>query len=177
MGLTDLAYVVSPYKIDTGKAKATSVARQYRQTLNLLSAMDIKNQFPKILTVCLREDTFYGTMWVTNDNVTIQQLPSDYCDIAVIEGNVLNVSFDFSYFDVNSAYLDLYPEEFRRKYTIYQNDRTGSRWQELDSPTSFAVKCNNDILNYSIPPFAGIFREIYDLEDLNIRSAHWKRCA
>lgn len=165
VGLTDLAYVVSPYKIDTSKAKATSVARQYRQTLNLLSAMDIKNQFPKILTVCLREDTFYGTMWVTNDNVTIQQLPSDYCDIAVIEGNVLNVSFDFSYFDVNTAYLDLYPEEFRRKYTIYQNDRTGSRWQELDSPTSFAVKCNNDILNYSIPPFAGIFREIYDLED------------
>ena len=105
------------------------------------------------------------TMWVTNDNVTIQQLPSAYCDIAVIEGNVLNVRFDFSYFDVNTAYLDLYPEEFRRKYTIYQNDRTGSRWQELDSPSSFAVKCNNDILNYSIPPFAGIFREIYDLED------------
>lgn len=39
------------------------------------------------------------------------------------------------------------------------------KWQELDSPTSFAVKCNNDVLNYAIPPFAGIFREIYDLED------------
>ena len=38
--------------------------------------MSIKTQFPKILTVCLREDTFYGTMWVTNDNITIQQLPS-----------------------------------------------------------------------------------------------------
>lgn len=39
------------------------------------------------------------------------------------------------------------------------------RWQELDSPTSFAVKCNNDILDYSLPPFAGILREVYDLED------------
>lgn len=131
----------------------------------MLSAMDIKNQFPKILTVCLREDTFFGTCWVTNDNVTIQQLPSDYCEIAVIEGNVLNVSFDFSYFDSNSEYLELYPPEFKKKYNLYQNDRTGMKWQELDSPNSFAVKCNNDILNYSVPPFVGIFREIYDLED------------
>lgn len=164
-GLSDLSYVVSPYRIDTSTAKPATIGKQYRRTLNMLSAMDIKNQFPKILTVCLREDTFYGTMWVTNDNVTIQQLPSDYCDIAVVEGNVLNVSFDFSYFDSNSEYLELYPPEFKRKYQLYQKDRTGMKWQELDSPTSFAVKCNNDILNYSLPPFVGIFREVYDLED------------
>lgn len=164
-GLTDLSYVLSPYKIDTSNVKPTTIGKQYRKTLNMLSAMDIKNQFPKIITVCLREDTFYGTMWVTNDNITIQQLPSDYCDIAVVEGNVLNVSFDFSYFDSNSEYLALYPPEFEKKYRLYQNDRTKMKWQELDSPTSFAVKCNTDILNYSIPPFAGMFREVYDLED------------
>jgi hypothetical protein len=39
------------------------------------------------------------------------------------------------------------------------------RWQELDSPNSFAIKCNNDILEYSIPPFVGVLREIYDIED------------
>lgn len=164
-GLTDLSYVLSPHKIDTSTVKPATIGKQYRKTLNMLSAMDIKNQFPKIITVCLREDTFYGTMWVTNDNITIQQLPSDYCDIAVVEGNVLNVSFDFSYFDSNSEYLALYPPEFEKKYNLYQNDRTKMKWQELDSPTSFAVKCNTDILNYSIPPFAGMFREVYDLED------------
>lgn len=165
VALSDLAYVVAPYRVDTGTAKASTLGKQYRRTLNMLSAMDIRNQFAKILTVCLREDTFFGTCWVSNDNVTIQQLPSDYCEIAVIEGNVLNVSFDFSYFDSNSEYLELYPPEFSKKYNLYQNDRTGMKWQELDSPTSFAVKCNNDILNYSVPPFVGIFREIYDLED------------
>ena len=164
-GLTDLSYVLSPHKIDTSTVKPATIGKQYRKTLNMLSAMDIRNQFPKIITVCLREDTFYGTMWVTNDNITIQQLPSDYCDIAVVEGNVLNVSFDFSYFDSNSEYLDLYPQEFKKKYKLYQSNRTKMKWQELDSPTSFAVKCNTDILNYSIPPFAGMFREVYDLED------------
>lgn len=163
-GLSDLAYVVSPFKIDPEKANIKSVNRNYRKVLNLLSSMSIKTQFQKILTVCFREDTFYGTMWVTSDNIIIQQLPSDYCAIASIEDNVLNVSFDFSYFDSRKQMLDFYPQEFRTKYAQYQKQRT-TRWIELDSPTSFAIKCNNDILDYSIPPFAGILREIYDIED------------
>lgn len=162
--LSDLAYVVSPYKIDPKSTNAKTINRNYRKVLNALSAMSIKTQFPKILTVCLREDTFYGTMWVTNDNITIQQLPSDYCAISTIEGNVLNVSFDFSYFDSHSALLEFYPQEFKTKYAVYQKQRT-SRWLELDSPTSFAIKVNNDILSYSLPPFIGILRELYDLED------------
>lgn len=163
--LSDLAYVVSPNRIDPATAKTKSVNRNYRKVLNALTAMNIKTQFPKILTVCLREDTFYGTMWVTSDNITIQQLPSDYCAISSIENGVLNVTFNFSYFDSRSGYIDYYPQEFRDKYEIYQKNRSGAKWQELDSPTSFAIKCNNDILDYSIPPFVGVLREIYDIED------------
>ena len=163
-GLSDLSFVVSPYRIDPKTANVRSVNRNYRKVLNAMSAMNVRSQFPKILTVCLRENTFYGTMLVTNDNITIQQLPSDYCAISTIEGNVLNVTFDFSYFDAHSQYLEYYPAEFQSKYRTYQSNRR-QRWQELDSPTSFAVKCNNDILDYSLPPFAGILREVYDLED------------
>ena len=163
-GLSDFAYVVSPYKIDPKSANVKSVNRNYRKVLNAMSAMNVRSQFPKILTVCLREDTFYGTLWVTNDNITIQQLPSEYCAISTIEGNVLNVTFDFTYFDAYSQYLEYYPQEFQSKYKIYQGNRR-MRWQELDSPTSFAVKCNSDILDYPLPPFAGILREVYDLED------------
>lgn len=163
-GLSDLAYVVSPYHLDPKTANVKSVGRNYRKVLNAMSAMSVKTQFPKILTVCLREDVYYGTMWVTNDSITIQQLPSDYCAISTIEGNVLNVTFDFSYFDGHSQYLEYYPSEIQAKYKNYQSNRR-MRWQELDAPTSFAIKCNNDILDYPLPPFAGVLREIYDLED------------
>lgn len=164
VGLSDLSYVVSPYRIDPKSANENTVNRNYRKVLNVMSAMNAKTQFPTILTVCLREDTFYGTMWVTNDNITIQRLPSDYCSISSIEGNVLNVTFNFSYFDTNSDALANYPPEFETKYNMYRENRT-DKWIELDSPTSFAIKCNKDILDYSIPPFAGILREIYDIED------------
>lgn len=164
VGLSDLSYIVEPYRIDPKKANAKTINNNYRRVLNLLSSMSIKTQFPKILTVCLREDVFYGTAWITADNITIQQLPSDYCQISSLEGNVPNVTFDFSYFDSHGSLLDYYPAEFRTKYKQYCKNRI-SRWIELDSPYSFAVKCNTDILDYAIPPFAGILREIYELED------------
>ncbi len=164
VGLSDLSYIVEPYRIDPKKANIKTVNNNYRKVLNMLSSMSIKTQFPKILTVCLREDVFYGTAWITADNITIQQLPSDYCQISSVEGNVPNVTFDFSYFDARGNLLDYYPKEFKTKYNVYKKNRM-SKWIELDSPTSFAIKCNADILGYAIPPFAGILREIYELED------------
>lgn len=165
-GLSDLCYVLSPYKVDTSTAKPASIASKYRKCLNILTSMDIDNQFRKVLVVCMREDTFYGYLRDDiGDVITLQQLPADYCDISVIENNVLNVTFDFSYFTSDETILDYYPAEFRQKYQQYQNNRTTMRWQELTSPNAFAVKVNNDILEYAIPPLAGIFPGIYDLED------------
>lgn len=160
-GLSDLAYVVSPYRIDPKSANIKSVNRNYRKVLNTMSAMSVRSQFPKILTVCLREDTYYGTMWVTNDSITLQQLPADYCAVSTIEGNVLNVTFDFSYFDGHAQYLEFYPQEFQSKYKVYQTNRR-MRWQELDSPTSFAIKCNNDIpiLPPPLPPILPFFPKL-----------------
>ena len=164
VGLTDLSYIVQPYRIDPRKTNTKTLNNNYRKVLNMLTSMNLKSQAPKILTVVLREDTFFGTLWVTNDTITIQQLPSEYCAISSIEGNVLNVTFDFSYFDSRSSLLPFYPVEFQQKYEMYRNNRL-VKWIELDSPNSFAIKCNTDILDYSIPPFAGILREIYDIED------------
>lgn len=163
--LNDLSYVVLPYRIDPKKANVRIMNNNYRKVLDYLSIMSIKTQFPKILTVCLREDVFYGTILRTKDCVTIQQLPTKYCRISTIEGNVMNVTFDFSYFASRLGYLDYYPEEFRRKYELYKKDTRRSRWIELDAPYSFAIKCNVDIPEYPLPPFAGILREVFDLED------------
>lgn len=170
VSLSDLSYIISPVNVDSTKASESTYNSRYRKTLKLLDNMDIKNQFPKILRVCLREDIFYGTMFISPDCIMVQQLPSDYCRISSQEGNVFNVAFDFSYFDDNIDKLEYYPEEFTVKYQIYREAKEKKlkeipRWQELDSPRSFAIKCNDDILPYAIPPFAGIFNEIFDLED------------
>lgn len=164
VGLTDLAYIVSPYRIDPQKTKPKSIQRNYRKVLDRMSAMRVRSQIPKILTICLREDICYCTFRETADDITIQILPSDYCSITTIEGGVPNVTFDFSYFDAYQQYLDYYPPEFTAKYNAYKKDMT-IRYQELDAPNSFAIKANDDVLEYAVPPFVGLLREVYDLED------------
>lgn len=164
VGLTDLAYVVAPYKLNPKKYQASTVENNYRKVLDIMEAFSVRSQFPKILTVILREDVYYGTMWVTDSAITIQQLPTQYCYISSIEENVFNVSFDFMYFDSRRDELDRFPPEFKKRWEAYRKNKD-HRWQELDSPTSFALKCNADLPEYPIPPFSGVLRDIYDLED------------
>lgn len=175
VGLSDLAYYVAPYKIDPLAADPEKVGKNYRKVLNLLSAMKIASQFRKILTVCLREDIFFGTFRAGSDDIVIQQLPSDYCMITSVEGGVPNVTFDFRYFDRFPENLQNYTKEFQDKYNLYRNsmltadkrnpiDMFEPWWIELDAPNSFAVKCNTEPLDCAIPPFAGILPEIFDIE-------------
>lgn len=176
VSLNDLTYVVSPFHIDTKTANIQTVQRNFRKVMNLLASMDIKNSLERILTVCLREDVFFGTIREETDSIVIQQLPSDYCAISAIEDNVPNVTFNFSYFDIYPNLLEMYPAEFTSKYRLYTTARMKYQWQELDAPNSFAIKCNKEILNYAMPPFAGILREIYDLEDLSVQVACTGMC-
>ena len=166
VGLTDFAYIMVPTSPDES-SKEDVVRKKCQKTAKLLNGMDIKNQFTEILTVCFREDTYFGTLREgANSFVTLQKLPSDYCQIASREEGVFNVSFDFSYFDdpQRKTLLDYYPKEFKKKYHQYLKDKK-KKWLELDTPNSFAIKANQDEYAYSIPPFAGILREIYDIED------------
>lgn len=168
VGLSDLSYVLAPYGIDTSTTEPETLRKNYLKTLKFVDSMNIKDQGTNILTVCLREDTFYATTWIGSDDIMIQQLPSAYCKISTIEGGVLNVTFDFSYFNQNKNLLEYYPAEFEKKYNIYKDKGTKFKWQELDSPNSFAIKCNKDILDYSLPPFAGILTNLYDIEDYKV---------
>lgn len=163
--LSDLSYIVTPYNIDVNNAKVDQLTKNRIKTINFLRSMNIKTQGREMLTVAFREDVYYATCWVESESITMQQLPSQYCKIASIEGNVCNVSFDFSYFNTNSALLDLYPKEFTTKYNAYLKDRRGMRWQDLDSPNSFAIKVNRDIKNYALPPLIGVLMSLYELED------------
>lgn len=164
VGLSDLSYIIEPTGITPSKAKPKTIENNYRKTLKTVEAFNFRSQLPSILTVCLREDVFYGTLWVSDESIIIQRLPSDYCQISTIEGNVPNVTFDFSYFDADQSKLDFFPPEFTKKYNQYKANRTAKKI-ELDQPTSFAIKANSDILEYPLPPFAGLLCDLYTIED------------
>lgn len=164
--LTYFRYIVTPYKIDVQKANSKTIRNNYHRVLNLLGSANLETELRKILEHCFKYDVFYGTIWQTSDNISIQQLPDDYCMITETEGNVFNVTFNLSYFDTYPGRLSYYSDEIQAKYNAYKNTKgKKQKWVVLDSPNSFAVKFNDDIPDYPVPPFAGLLREIYDLED------------
>lgn len=164
VSLSDLSYVIVPSITSRNKKSTQRMKRNMGRVMKMMDAFQPKSQFRKIIQVCMREDVFYGTMWVSQDSITIQQLPSDYCSITCIQGNVFNVTFDFSYFDSHNYNLPYYPDEFKLKYEQYKKNKVEGRYIPLDCPTSFAIKATNNIGEYALPPFVGILPQVYDLD-------------
>ena len=98
IGLSDLAYVIVPYQIEADKIKADNFSTHLKKATDFLSAFGIPRTFREILTICLREDVYFGTIREIGGDILIQRLPSDNCKITSIRGDIYNVSFDFNYF-------------------------------------------------------------------------------
>lgn len=167
--LTDLSYIIAPHGVNYESEDPKKFKQRYRKTIDLLDKAHISSQFADILTVCFREDTYFGTLRESSDGITLQQLPSEFCKITSSEDGVFNVSFDFFYFESRNSLLPFFSSEFQTKYKEYTGEipskNKGKKWIELDSPNSFAIKFNQDTPQYSTPPFAGVLREVYDIED------------
>jgi hypothetical protein len=162
-------YYVEPYGIaDTIKVKATTFKAQYQDVLNMLDTINLKHEMVKIMRIVMREDIFYGYELRTDDSYYIMKIDPTLCAVSSIEDGVRNFSFDFSFFDRNTKYLEKYPKEFQTKYKLYKNDKTGMRWQELNSDYTVCFKFNED-LDYNFPPFAQVIESIFDLNDARLR--------
>jgi len=166
VGLSDLCYLVVPYQIEAEKIKIGNFTSHLKKTTDFLSAFGIPRTFREILTICLREDVFFGTIREIDGDILIQRLPSDCCKITSIRGDTYNVSFDFNYFSGRSeSKLAFYSDEMTTRYRQFKSKGKELRWQELDTPASFAIKCNSDIPDFAIPPFLGVLRDIFEIED------------
>lgn len=159
-----LRYTLKPTKIDSDKIDINEFKRDYFKMSNIIDNMNIQHEFRKIFNVCFKEDVFYGYEYFSENSYFIQQLDSDYCQISSIEDGVYNFSFDFSYFDSRQYKLNTYPKEFKLKYNKYKKNIVNMKWQELDSDKTICIKINEDF-DYPLPPFIGVFEEIYDIQD------------
>jgi len=157
-------YVVDIYNqtdYEITKDLITTIEKKYITTLNLLETMNIKHEFSKLTYRAFIDDVAYGYIYSTKNSFFFDLLNPDYCAISSIEDGCYNYSFSFNYFDTYPKDLERYAPEFREKYEIYKKDKKNMKWQELDSSKTICIKISNT--DYSIPPLAGIFEDIYSL--------------
>jgi hypothetical protein len=158
-----LDYIIEPYGINSDKAKVETIKNQYFKVCDFLDLMNIKHEFLKIQSIAYKEDVFFGYEHMTKDSYFIQKLNPEFCRISSIEDGVYNFAFDFSFFDKFPEQLEMYSSEFKSKYMAFKKDKD-LKFQELDSKRTICIKVNEEI-EAIIPPLAGVFDSIYDLND------------
>ena len=166
--LTCKNWVAYPQVDEAGEID-DSVFDDYNETCNYVENMHMESQIKKCLTRAWIEDVCYGFTYgdPKNNEFFIHLLPADYCKISSehFYGGRLNYAFDFSFFDSNAYYLEVYDPIFNKMYNQYKSDNK-MRWQELPIERTFCIKINIDNLDYPLPPFSGMFESIISLCDL-----------
>lgn len=168
--MPSLDWFVEPYKLSLDKINIKQFKKVYNETLYELDNMNIKHEMLKALQITFREGIFYGYEHKTEDSYFIQKLNADYCRISTIEDGVYNYEFNFQYFEMDETRLLRYAPEFTTKFNAYKNSKKNRKkgvdlqWQEIDSENSICIKTDETIL-YPFPPFAGVFAEIYEIQD------------
>lgn len=160
--MATLDYYVELHGLDTSKnVNVKSLRNNYNKALDFVELMNIRHEFRKALVSAWKLGTFYGFELYTKDTYFIKELPYDFCQISGIADGVYTFSFDVSYFERNADQLELYPKEFVKMYNSYKSGK--SKWQEVDPSRSICIKVNEESYN-DIPPFAGLFGDIFDIE-------------
>lgn len=165
-------YYIIPVIDNVDKVDINKMKSEYVKVAQYLKNLNIKKQFKECIKNNFKYDTFFGYEIETKDSYLIKPLNPKYCRIwGQNEDGVYLVDFDFSYFTGTREALIYgdslgrvsYPEEFRKKYELYKKDTKLYRWQSLDN--GICTKYNNAILDYSIPPFIGLFESLTDIDD------------
>lgn len=161
--LPTLDYYIEPYGLDMSKSVNEKTFRNnYNKAVDFIELMSLRHEFGKALVTAWKVGTFYGFELYTKDTYFIKELPYEFCQISGIADGVYTFSFDVSYFERNSDQLELYPPEFKKMYNSYKSGKP--KWQEVDPAKSICIKVNEEVY-YDIPPFAGLFADIFDIED------------
>ncbi len=141
------------------------VKKAYQKALKLLTNMNMKHEFRKIMTTVWREDVYYGYIYSTTDSWFIDTLDPDYCKIVQVEDGCYNFAFDFSYYDKFQYKLETADTELQSMYQAYKKDTQNMKWQILNSKKTICIKAGEDSIGEVIPPLVGIFEDLIDLID------------
>lgn len=160
-------YVVVP-KTFIDEENHDNILKDYKEISHFIDRANIRIVFSKILKKAFISDVFYGYVYVDKDNsLLVQQIPFELCKLTSVEDNVYNYAINLDELGRNVDMIPYYPQEIQKAYEKYvaikkRDPQKAFKWYEIPSQNSLCIKINNAIPEI-IPPFAGVFDSIYDI--------------
>ncbi len=169
-GMPTFAHVIVPIKdISSGKISANKIRKQYSEIGELLKIINLRHEMKKVMNTAFTEDVFYGYIFRSKKGFHIQKIDSKIAKITSIdtENSMFNYSINMSHFQKDETLLKSYSDEIQVKYRRWKllkgkNPKIDD-WVELDPENTMCVKANEEMLE-TVPPFAGVFDAIYDID-------------
>lgn len=161
-------YALLPFK-DMQSIDEIKLNKEFVKTAEFMSRFNTKYNFNKIVTVAMQVDVFFGYVIDDGNSVMIQQFPNEICKISSLSGGVLDYVIDLDAI-ISNDIAEYYPEEIQEAVRTYEIAKQASgrkqkinNWYEVDSKNSVCIKINEGTV-LSIPPFAGTFDSIFDIQ-------------
>lgn len=161
-------YVVPEIKDD--KVKEEKVLTDFNKILNYLDNSYIQKTCGDIALSVIKSGCYYGYIVPNKDGLLLQELPVDYCRSRYkVAGDIPVVEFNMKFFDTFSdmgyrmKVLNLFPDEFKKGYMLYKQNKLQATdclgdytysWYALDTASTVKFNFNgNDtpILINTIP--------------------------
>ena len=169
-------YFITPSKAldkELTKAQAKKYKNDYVSTINDFERYSLKEELPPMVTLALLEGIFCGIIFEETDSFYVKPCPVDYVKVQSIMDGCYRFAFDLSYFSGTNQYLlGAYGEDVYNAYIAYAGDKTlgikGNsklRWYEPEQQICIKYDSDPTII---LPFFAGVFKEILDLEDYRL---------
>lgn len=162
-------YVIRPV-VDTRNINKDTFEDQYINYALKCSRFKFKDINPQVMIRTLVDGVYYGLMIEDKRSFFLKPLQHKYCKLAAVENGVWRFAFDLSYFDTKKTRLLLpsYGSDFEKAYLLYKGDQDKGiegdktlRW--FIPKKQICVKFDEEY-PFIIPPLAGCFKAIIDLE-------------
>lgn len=159
-------YTVHPIIDKLESVNPKKIQKDFFKIATYLDKLNVPREVSKGLQLNFRYDAFYGYE-IEGENFYIKPLNPDLCKISgTDEFGCYTFAFDFQYFKGKEELLETaYPAEFKKLYQQFQREGNDSRWLELDSTKTICTKYFEEELAYTIPPYIGLFSDLYEIED------------
>ena len=162
-------YVIRPI-VNIKNVDKELLEQQYIDYAIKCNRYHFKDINPQIMVRALVDGIYYGLMIEDKRSFFLKPLQHKQCRLAMVENGVWRFAFDLSYFDnkKTKALLPYYGKEFEKAYIAYKGDGTdknkGDKTLKWFIPRKQICVKFDEEYPFIMPPLAGCFRAIIDLE-------------
>ena len=158
-------YLIVP-RVESKELTKPAFKKTFDNILAYAKNSSIEDTSYEIAFAVVRDGVYFGYEHILgNEQITLQQLPTDFCRTRYKVNGIYQVEFDNKYFEQFTTEKDReeafagFPPEFEANYKAYLKD-TDERWIGLDPQFARA-----HLLNDAVPMFSAVFDEILELDE------------